>query len=286
MMKKLAGSALGLTLAPHLTMAEDMGASGALKGNIHHSVCRWCYDGIPLETLAKAAADMGIESVELLTPDEFETVRKHGLTCAMVSSINKDWGIERGWNKSAHHKGLIDWYKHLIDETSKVGFKNLICFSGNREEDLSDEEGLENCMTGLQKIIPYAEKKKVTLVMELLNSKIDHHNYMCDFTDWGAELCRMVDSDNLKLLYDIYHMQIMEGDVIRTIKENHHFFAHYHTGGVPDRHEIDDTQELFYPVIMKTIVATGYKGFVGQEFIPKKDDKLAALNQGVLICDV
>ncbi|NBA88876.1 TIM barrel protein [Emticicia sp. CRIBPO] len=285
-MKKLIGTAAAITLTDGLSAHAFDEAPLALKGNINHSVCRWCYDTIPLEDLAKAAKEMGIQSVELLNVNEFDIVKKHGLTCAMVSSINKDWGIEKGWNKKEHHKGHIEWYKYLIDETSKAGLKNLICFSGNREEDLSDEEGLENCAEGLSQIIPYAEKKKVTLVMELLNSKIDHHNYMCDMTDWGTELCRMLDSENLKLLFDIYHMQIMEGDIIRTIKDNHNYFAHYHTGGVPDRAEIDDTQELFYPAIMKTIAATGYKGFVGQEFIPKKADKLASLKQGVLICDV
>lgn len=288
-MKKLIGSAAAISLAeglPDFAFATGNQTNAPLKGNIRQSVCRWCYDSIPLDDLCKASKEMGIQSIELLKVDEFETVKKHDLTCAMVSSINNDWGIEKGWNKKEHHAGLVEWYKYLIDQTSKAGFKNLICFSGNREEDLSDEEGLENCAEGLLQLLPYAEKKKVTIVMELLNSKIDHHNYMCDLTDWGTELCRMTDSENLKLLYDIYHMQIMEGDVIRTIRDNHTYFAHYHTGGVPDRAEIDDTQELFYPAIMKAIAATGYKGFVGQEFIPKRADKLASLRQGVLICDI
>jgi hydroxypyruvate isomerase len=151
---------------------------------------------------------------------------------------------------------------------------------------MSDEQGLENCTTGLKKLMKSAEKHKVTVIMELLNSKVDHKDYMCDHTAWGAELCKRVGSDNFKLLYDIYHMQIMEGDVIRTIKDNQQYIAHYHTGGVPGRNEIDESQELYYPAIMKAIVDTGYKGFVGQEFIPKREDKLASLKQGVQICDV
>jgi hydroxypyruvate isomerase len=204
----------------------------------------------------------------------------------MVSISSTEWGITKGWNKTENHEGLIKWYKYLIDETVKAGYQNIICFSGNRDEEINDEEGLDNCAEGLSKIIPYAEQKKVNLVMELLNSKIDHKNYMCDTTDWGVELCRMLDSENFKLLYDIYHMQIMEGDIIRTINENKAFIGHYHTGGVPGRAEIDQTQELNYPAIMKAILATGYKGYVGQEFIPKNSDKLASLKSAVELCDV
>jgi hydroxypyruvate isomerase len=288
-MKKIVGGAAAValtgTIAARLEAADNqMGIM--LKGRINHSVCRWCYDSIDLETLCKAAKNIGLQSIELLNPDEFATVKKYDLTCAMVSSTGKDWGITKGWNKKEHHDGLEDYYKYLIDETSKAGFTNLICFSGNREKKLNDEDGLKNCAKGLKKILSYAEKKKVTIVMELLNSKIDHKDYMCDHTDWGVELCKRLDSDNFKLLYDIYHMQIMEGDIIRTIRENNKYIAHYHTGGVPGRHEIDETQEIYYPSIMSAIADTGFRGFVAQEFIPIRADKIASLKQGVNICDV
>jgi hydroxypyruvate isomerase len=288
-MKKIVGGAAAValtgTIAARLEAADNqMGIM--LKGRINHSVCRWCYDSIDLDTLCKAAKNIGLQSIELLNPDEFATVKKYDLTCAMVSSTGKDWGITKGWNKKEHHDGLEDYYKYLIDETSKAGFTNLICFSGNREKKLNDEDGLKNCAKGLKKILSYAEKKKVTIVMELLNSKIDHKDYMCDHTDWGVELCKRLDSDNFKLLYDIYHMQIMEGDIIRTIRENNKFIAHYHTGGVPGRHEIDETQEIYYPSIMSAIADTGFRGFVAQEFIPIRADKIASLKQGVNICDV
>ena len=161
----------------------------------------------------------------------------------------------------------------------------MICFSGNRDG-MSPEEGLENCAEGLRRIVGLAERRRVTICMELLNSKVDHKDYMGDHTDWGFELCRRVGSERFKILYDIYHMQIMEGDVIRTIRENHALIAHYHTGGVPGRHEIDGTQELNYPAIMRAVAGTGFKGYVAQEFIPKRPDALASLKQGVHICDV
>jgi hydroxypyruvate isomerase len=266
--------------------AADNSMGAVLKGRINHSVCRWCYDSIDLDSLCRAAKDIGLQSIELLNVDEFETVKKYDLTCAMVSGIGKDYGITNGWNKTENHDGLEEWYKYLIDETSKAGFKNLICFSGNREKNLSDEDGLKNSAKGLKKIMKYAEKKKVTIVLELLNSRVDHPNYMCDHTDWGVELCKNIESDNFKLLYDIYHMQIMEGDIISRIRDNHKYIAHYHTGGVPGRHEIDETQEIFYPAIMSAIAETDFKGFVAQEFFPIRADKLASLKQGVNICDI
>lgn len=288
-MRKIFGAATTVALSGAINSrlnAADEAMGAVLKGRINHSVCRWCYNTFELDALCKAAKNIGLHSVELLTVEEFATFKKYNLTCAMVSGIGKDWGITKGWNKKENHEGLEDWYKYLIDETAKAGFKNLICFSGNREKNLDDEDGLKNCAKGLKKILHYAEKKKVTLVMELLNSRIDHPDYMCDHTDWGVELCKKIDSDNFKLLYDIYHMQIMEGDIIRRIRENYQYIAHYHTGGVPGRHEIDETQEIYYPAIMNAIVDTGFKGFVAQEFIPVRADKLASLKQGVSICDV
>ena len=285
-MKKITDAvALTGAVTSRLDAADNLMGT-VLKGRINHSVCRWCYSSIELEELCRVAKNIGLKSIELLTVEEFATVKKHDLTCAMVSGIGKDWGITKGWNKKENHDGLEEWYKYLIDETSKAGFTNLICFSGNREKNLDDEDGLKACAKGLKKIMNYAEKKKVTIVMELLNSKIDHKDYMFDHTDWGVELCKKIDSDNFKLLYDIYHAQIMEGDIIHTIRENNKYIAHYHTGGVPGRHEIDETQEIYYPSIMNAIAETGFKGFVAQEFIPARADKLASLKQGVDICDI
>jgi hydroxypyruvate isomerase len=194
-------------------------------------------------------------------------------------------GIEQGFNDPKLHNELVKSYEEIIPKVAAAGFNQIICFSGNRRG-MADEEGMKNCAVGLKRLMPTAEKYKVTLVMELLNSKVNHKDYMCDRTHWGAALADQIGSDRFKLLYDIYHMQIMEGDVIATINKYQQYISHYHTGGVPGRNEIDETQELNYPAIMKAIVATGYKGFVAQEFIPKREDKLASLKQGVQICDV
>ncbi|HNQ90497.1 MAG TPA: TIM barrel protein [Verrucomicrobiota bacterium] len=253
-----------------------------LKGNIHHSVSAWCYGGIKLDDLCAAARDMGIESVELLGPDDWPTVRKHGLVCAMCNGPDS---IGYGWNRVDHHDKLVADFEKAIPKVAEFGFPNIITFSGNRRG-MSDEEGLEHCALGLKRIVPVAEKHKVTIILELLNSKVDHKDYMADHTAWGAEVCRRVGSERLKLLYDIYHMQIMEGDVIRTIRDNIQYIGHFHTGGNPGRHEIDDSQEIYYPAVMRAIVATGFKGFVGQEFVPAAKDKLASLRKAIQICDV
>lgn len=286
--KKVATMALAGTALSSLTSrvsAHEQAMDGKLKGKVNHSVCRWCYSSIPLDELCKASKEIGIQSIDLAAPEDFATIKKYDLTTAMVASNGKEWGITKGWNRIEHHDPLVTYFEHLIDQTASAGFTNLICFSGNRGG-MSDQQGLENCATGLKKIMGYAEKKKVTLVMELLNSKVNHPDYQCDRTAWGVELCKAIGSNNFKLLYDIYHMQIMEGDVIHTIRDYQQYIAHYHTGGVPGRNEIDETQELFYPAIMQAIVDTGFKGFVAQEFIPKRADKLASLKQGVQICDV
>jgi hydroxypyruvate isomerase len=208
---------------------------------------------------------------------------KYGLTSALTNGAGK--GIEQGFNDPKLHDELIKSYTEVIPLVAKAGYSQLICFSGNRRG-LDDKQGIINCAEGLKKLMPIAEKHNVTLVMELLNSKVNHHDYQCDHTEWGVALCDAIGSDKFKLLYDIYHMQIMEGDVIATINKYHKYISHYHTGGVPGRNEIDETQELYYPAIMQAIVATGYKGYVAQEFIPKRTDKLASLKQGVQICDV
>ncbi|MBM3762802.1 MAG: TIM barrel protein [Acidobacteria bacterium] len=258
-----------------------------LKGNIRHSVCKWCYPKVSLDDLCKAGKEMGLGSIELLGPDDWPTLKKHGLTCAMTTAPNIEGlgGITKAFNRVEHHDKLFSVYSDWIPKAAAAGIENIICFSGNRDG-LDDEKGLANCALGIKRLMPLAEKHKVNLVMELLNSKVNHKDYQCDHTAWGVELCQRVGSERMKLLYDIYHMQIMEGDVIATIRANHTYFAHYHTGGVPGRNEIDASQELHYPAIVKAIVDTGFKGFIAQEFIPKRPDVLDSLRQGVTICDV
>ncbi|TDB58657.1 hydroxypyruvate isomerase family protein [Arundinibacter roseus] len=283
--KQMAGLAVGMPVANSLKDrmdATEQALGSALKGRINHSVCRWCYGKIPFEDLCKAAKEIGLTSIELCGPEEWPILKKYGLHCAMPWGAGK--GIVEGFNNPAFHDELVASYEAHFPKLAAAGYDKVICFSGNRNG-MSDEQGMENCVKGLQRLMKSAEKYKVTLVMELLNSKVDHKDYMCDTSKWGVELCKKLGSENFGLLYDIYHMQIMEGDVIRTIRDNHKYFSHYHTGGVPGRNEIDDTQELNYPTIMKAIVDTGYKGYVGQEFIPKRDP-LTSLKEGVLICDI
>lgn len=288
---KFAGSAavVAATAASlqHRLAAADAAAGAALKGRVNHSVCKWCYKNVELEDLCRAGKEMGLASVELLNPPDFPTLKKHGLTCAMVSNpvVEGLGGIERAWNRVEHHDRLVGAYEQRIREVAEAGMTNLICFSGNRAG-LDDEKGLENCALGLKRIVKLAEEKKVTIAMELLNSRVNHKDYQCDHTAWGVELCQRISSERFRLLYDIYHMQIMEGDLIATIRKHYRHFAHYHTGGVPGRNEIDETQEIHYPAVMKAIVETGFKGHVAQEFIPKRKDVLASLRQGVGICDV
>ena len=274
----------------HRISAADA-ASGQLKGRINHSVCKWCYGKLSLEEMCQAAKDIGLKSVELLETKDFPTLKKYDLTCAMVSGV--PGGIGSGLNRVENHDKIVEFYERTAPAVAEAGCKNIICFSGNRRG-MSDEQGLENCAKGLKRVAAICEKHNVVAVMELLNSKIDHADYMCDHTAWGVELCKRVGSEHFKLLYDIYHMQIMEGDVIRTIRGDKGknieaaapYIAHYHTGGVPGRNEIDESQELYYPAIMKAIVDTGFTGFVAQEFIPKRADVVASLRQGVQICDV
>ncbi|MDB5262114.1 MAG: hydroxypyruvate isomerase [Adhaeribacter sp.] len=285
-LKKIAGTAAAVSLGTSLTNrleAADTLVGEKLKGKINHSVCRWCYEKIPLEDLCKAAKNIGLQSIELVGPEEWPMLKKYGLTSALPWGAGM--GIEKGFNDKQYHEALIKSYEEVIPKVAAAGFNQIICFSGNRKG-MSDEQGMETAALGLKRLMPTAEKHKVTLVMELLNSKVNHKDYMCDRTHWGAALADKIGSDRFKLLYDIYHMQIMEGDVIATIKKFQKYISHYHTGGVPGRNEIDESQELYYPAIMKAIADTGFKGFVAQEFIPKREDKLASLKQGVQICDI
>jgi hydroxypyruvate isomerase len=263
--------------------AAEASLGRKLKNRVNHSVCKWCYQAIPLEDFCNSAKEIGLQSIELLEVKDFPTLKKHDLVCAMVSGV--PGGITSGLNRKENHDKIYAYFEKTLPIVAEHKFPNIICFSGNRAG-MSDEQGLENCAEGLKRIAPLAEKHRVTVCMELLNSKRSHKDYMCDHTAWGVDLVKRVGSDRFKLLYDIFHMQIMEGDLMDTIRENHQYIGHYHTGGVPGRGEIDDTQEIRYPAVMKTILETGFKGFVAQEFVPKRPDPIASLKQGVEICDV
>jgi hydroxypyruvate isomerase len=283
MIESMAGAAMVTAATPLNSVIKDLGSlSGSLKGNIHHSVSQWCYDDIPLPEFAAACKAMGIESIELLEEKDWQVVADAGLKCAVGYAT--DWGIPKGFNRIENHEKLITDFENMIPKAAAAGVPNLICFSGNREG-MNDYEGMINCAKGLRQLMPAAEKHGVTIIMELLNS-YGHKDYQCDNTPWGAALCDMVGSDRFRLLYDIYHMQIMEGNITDNLIKYSSYIGHIHTGGVPGRHEIDDTQELFYPEIMRAIVKTGYTGYVGQEFVPSQPDKLESLKKCILICDV
>jgi len=253
-----------------------------LKGRVNHSVCKWCYRGISLEELCKACKRLGIKAIDLLRPGDFPKLKEYGLVCSMTSTH----GIGRGLNRKENHEGCLKAIRDAIEATAAAGFPNVITFSGNRGKDIDDEQGMKNCEEALKKVVGLAEKKNVTICMEILNSKVNHKGYMCDRSTWAFELARRVGSPNFKILYDIYHAQIMEGDIIRTIRANIQWIGHVHTGGNPGRHEINETQELYYPAIMRALVEAGYKGYVAQEFIPTRKDKLASLEEAIRICDV
>ena len=285
----------GLAVGAALALPRSPSASprhGRSAASFHHSVCRWCYPAMTVDELARTAKALGIASVELLDPDEWETVRAHGLTCAMANAPRPPASVTGpdqdeltwGWNRSVNHEWLVPAYEERLRAAAAAGIPNLICFSGNRDG-MDDTLGMGQCARGLLHIVRTAERLGVTLCMELFNSKVDHPDYMGDSTRWGVELADLIGSDRFKLLYDVYHMQIMEGDVIRTIREFAPYFAHYHTAGVPGRHEIGDDQELNYPAICRAIADTGFSGYVAQEFIPTRDP-LTALGEAIDICDV
>lgn len=253
------------------------------KGNINHSVCRWCFGELTLVELCAEALRIGITAIDLVGPNDWPTLREYGLYSSMCNGA--EISLTEGWNDRVFHPELILRYKEMIPLVSEAGYKNLICFSGSRRG-ITDELGLLNCKEGLEQVLPIAERYEVTLVMEMLNSKIDHPDYQCDNTSWGVELAKRIGSERFKLLYDIYHMQVNEGDVIRTIQDHHSYIAHYHTAGVPGRHEIDDSQELNYPAIIRVIRDTGFKGYVAQEFVPAKENRIDSLEQAITICDV
>jgi len=325
----------------------------SLKGKINHSACRWCYSQYPITELAKNFKAMGMVGMDLVGPSEWHVLKENNLVSTMCNGA--EISLTKGFNEPSFHDTLVKNYTDHINYVADAGYTNLICFSGNRKG-IDDETGLNNCVTGLKKIMALAEKRGVMIQMELLNSKIDHKDYMCDRSVWGVELCKRIGSPNFKLLFDIYHMQIDEGDVIRTINANHTYYGHYHTGGVtgmellnskidhkdymcdrsvwgvelckrigspnfkllfdiyhmqidegdiirtinanhtyyghyhtggvPGRNEIDERQELYYPAIMRAIVATGFKGYVAQEFIPADKDPMVSLKKAIEICDI
>ena len=232
------------------------------------------------------ARELGLDSVELLEPNEWAVARQYGLGCAVGYATVPDprTRLTSGFNRTENHAWLVPAYHQTLPLAAAAGVPNLICFSGNRDGQ-TDEEGLEICARGLASLLPLAERNGVTICMELLNSKVDHRDYQCDRTSWGVSLVKRLGSERFKLLYDIYHMQIMEGDVIRTIRDNHQYITHYHTAGVPGRHEIDASQELNYPAIMRAIADTGFTGYVAQEFIPTRDPR-TSLAEAVRICRV
>ncbi len=281
----LAGTAVaGATGALSAFMPEENEAEKvALKGNINHSVCRWCYQDLSLDQLCAAAKSIGIKGIDLVGPQEWPTLKKYGLDSPMCNGA--EINLTDGFNDPRFHATLQKSYAAMIPRVAEAGYRNLICFSGSRRG-LDDETGWANCVQGLTPLLKLAAQHKVVLVMELLNSKIDHKDYQCDRSAWGVALAKKLASENFKLLFDIYHMQIDEGDVIRNLTDYHAYIAHYHTGGVPGRHEIDDTQELYYPAIMRAIKATGFTGYVAQEFVPKQPDKIDSLRKAVQLCDV
>lgn len=283
-------SALGLSslsaLGAGLVSSSPTTVTPALKGHIRHSVARWTFGFLSLEELCLVVKRLGFLAIDLVGPKEWPTLKAQGVEASMCNGA--ELNLEDGWGDKRFHGALIERYRQHIDLVGDAGYKNLICFSGNaRGKD--PEEGLKNATQGLKKILAQAEKRGVVLQMELFNSKIDHPDYFCDNSAWGIELCKRLDSPNFKLLYDIYHMQISEGDIIRTIQQHHPYFGHYHTAGVPGRNEIDETQELNYPAIIRAIQATGFTGYIAQEFIPKRatdHEKIESLHAAIRICDV
>jgi len=275
--------ASGMVAANAITATPAQANHHELKNNIKQAVCYWCYSRTnpDFDAFCKAVADMGLHGVDLVNEQDWPILKKHGLKCTMVPGV---CSISDGLNDKGNHEEILANFKRLIKAAADNDFPNVICFSGNRRG-MSDWEGLDNCTLVLKEAVKQAEDLGVTICMELLNSKVDHKDYMCDNSNWGVELCKRVESPRFKLLYDIYHMQIMEGDVIRTIRKNKEYYGHYHTGGNPGRNEIDETQELYYPAISEGIIGTEFDGYMAHEFVPK-NEPLESLNAAVRLCDV
>ncbi len=264
------------------TIAEDAPADSARRGRLKQSASRWCYGKIPLDELCKAAAAMTLSGIDLLDEKDWTVPKRHGLVCSMANGFGT---IPDGFNRPDLHDKLVAAGSVMIPRAAAAGVERIVCFSGNRNG-LSDSEGVGNCITGLRRLAPLAEQHNVTLCLELLNSKVDHKDYQADHTDWGVAVVKGVNSPRVRLLFDIYHMQIMEGNVIATIKANLPYIAHFHTGGVPGRNDIDDTQETNYRAVARSIADLGFQGFFAHEFVPKNADPLVSLRNAVAICDV
>ena len=252
------------------------------KGRINQSVSRWPFEKIPFKDFCRAVAEMGLKAVDLLDMKDWEAVKEFGLVCSM--GYAEAGNITDGLNLKSNHDYIVRNLEKTIPLAAKAGVPNVITFFGNRRS-LGDAEAITNCVAGLNRVKKVAEDHGVTICVELLNSKVDHKDYQGDRTSFGVRVVKAVGSPRVKLLYDIYHMQIMEGDIIRTIRDNHQWIAHFHTGGIPDRHEIDSSQELNYAAVCTAIAATGYKGYVAHEFIPTRDP-LTSLREAALLCDV
>jgi hydroxypyruvate isomerase len=264
---------------PGIANADD---AVATRKRIKQSACRWCYKNMPIDDLCAAGAQMGLFGIDLLNPDEYEVPRRHGLICTM--GYAGAGTIPEALNRTEHHDAIEAAFRTNIPLAAKAGVPNVITFSGNRKG-MADDEGARNTIVGLNRVKKIAEDHGVTICVELLNSKVNHHDYMCDHTAWGVRVMEEVNSPNVKLLYDIYHMQIMEGDLIATIKTNIAWIGHFHTGGVPGRHELDETQEVQWDGVMRGIAATDYKGYVAHEFLPVRDP-MTSLRAAVKLCDV
>ncbi|MFC4654954.1 MULTISPECIES: hydroxypyruvate isomerase family protein [Rheinheimera] len=289
LLKQLAAGAVGVSVlgaTGFLSSASASPKSAPLKGNIRHSVSRWTYGDLSIDELCQLIKSLGFNAIDLVGPEDWPTLKKHGVDSSMCNGA--ELNLTDGFGGAEFHEALIPRYLKHIDLVADAGYTNLICFSGNRRG-MDDETALSNAVKGLKQILPKAQQRGVVLQMELFNSKVDHPDYLADSSAWGIELCKRLGSPNFKLLYDIYHMQIMEGDIISTIKQHHQYFGHYHTAGVPGRHEIDDSQELNYLAIAKAIRDLPFSGYLAQEFIPTADSKAgraAALAQAIQICDV
>jgi hydroxypyruvate isomerase len=266
---------------PSLSWTQDSGPVKR-KGNIRQSVSRWCYQKIPLDKLCAYATEIGLKGVDLLNPDDWGVPTRYGLICSMGYAYGGE--IASAMNRAENHAKIEEGFRKYIPLAAKAGVPNVITFSGNRAG-MTDEEGAKNTIAGLNRVKKIAEDHGVTICIELLNSKVDHHDYMCDHTSWGVQVVQAVNSPRVKLLFDIYHMQIMEGDLVRTIQKNIDWIGHFHTGGVPGRHELDSTQEVQWDGVMRGIAATNFRGYVAHEFVPSRDP-LTSLRQAVDLCDV
>jgi hydroxypyruvate isomerase len=290
LIKMAAGTGAAVMTLGSCASVNERAKPAAVKGHINHSVARWCFtDYWDLDQMCQIVKKLGGKSIELVGPQDFPTLKKHGMICALAPNGTPDPPFVKGFNNPEYHNMIIANTIETIDVCAEYNFPNVIAFTGYRE-DIPDDIGAENCVAGLKKLMGHAEKKKVNICLEILNSRIDvemkgHPGYQGDHTDYCIDIIKKVDSPRMKLLFDIYHVQVMDGDVINRIRQYSEYVGHYHTAGNPGRGELDDKQEINYPAIMKEIVKTGYKGYVGHEFVPTRDP-LKGLTEAISRCDV